>query len=577
MLKNLIKFFSLLELGLRNKIYIFSILSLCVGLLEMLGIGLIYPIANFIFSNNDQVLKYLPFQEFIAKLSPKSITEVLILIFVLSFAIKNILLLLINSFLCNILAAIRHDLSCSIFNKYVFLDYSFFLDKNSGEITRNLTSIINDLNTAVILPIGLLFTEASILIFIAIIVLYLNFTSSLLMLGAFIIPFYFYNKVLKNKLRYYGEEGQISESFRIEKINQMIGGIKEIKILNKESFFVDWYKKYDAAVANSHKVINTYTQMNRYFLEIILIISISLFIFYFMKAGNLDFKSMIPFLALYIMAAFKVMPSLNRINNSLQALSWSGKVIEIVNEILKTKSRTGQIQPKKVKILNFKNSIVFKNVSFRYSKNSSYVLRNLNLSIKKGSIIGIKGASGSGKSTILNLLLGILKPTKGYIRIDGSDIHKVYSGHNHIIGFVPQDVFLSDDSILSNVAFGTPLNLINKDRVIRCLKDAKIYDFVIKLKYGLNTKVGDRGVRLSGGQKQRLAIARSLFFGAEILVFDEATSALDSKTESEIMRTINDLDKTFTIIIVAHRLNTLRNCEKLYEIHDGTFKLNLNS
>jgi ABC-type multidrug transport system fused ATPase/permease subunit len=291
-----------------------------------------------------------------------------------------------------------------------------------------------------------------------------------------------------------------------------------------------------------------------------------------MKSGNLDIKNILPILALYIMAAFKVMPSLNRINNSLQALSWSGTVIEIVTNILNNISDSKNIQLTPTKSLNFNNSIAFRNVSFKYAKNGTYVLRNLNLEIKKGSVIGIKGESGSGKSTFLNLLLGILKPTKGSILIDGIDIQEIYLGHNHVIGFVPQDVFLSDDSVLSNVAFGTEINLINKDKVVQCLKDSKIYDFVMKLKYGLNTKIGDRGIRLSGGQKQRLAIARSLYFGAQILVFDEATSALDTKTESEIMRTISQLDRKFTILLVAHRVNTLKNCDKLYEIHNCTLR-----
>jgi ABC-type bacteriocin/lantibiotic exporter with double-glycine peptidase domain len=285
-----------------------------------------------------------------------------------------------------------------------------------------------------------------------------------------------------------------------------------------------------------------------------------------------DISNLVPLLAVYTMAAFKVMPSLNRINNCFQALRWGGNVIRIVRDILENNKDTQQQISKPMSVFCFKQSIQFKNVSFNFPKNKSAILKGINLNIKKGSVIGITGESGSGKTTFLNLLLGILKPQNGQIYIDGIDIHSAKLSHKHIIGFVPQDSYLSDSSILSNVAFGTDLNLIDKNRVIQCLKDAKIYDFVTKLKNGLNTKVGDRGIRLSGGQKQRLAIARSLYFGAQILVLDEATSALDYKTESEIMKTIKHLDKKYTVIIVAHRVNTLEGCDCVYQIVNGKLK-----
>ena len=571
MLTKLISFVFSIGTDLRKKIYKFILLSLCSGFLEMLGVGLIFPLANYIFLNDSNTIKYIPFLSFVTNLTDLKPSIILIFIFVSFFAIKNFFLIFINNHLFKILAQIRHGISCDIFNKYIHFKYDFFLQKNSAEITRNLTSVVNDLNTSVIVPAGILISEISILVFIALIVLYLSFTSSFLMLIFFISPFYFYNNFLKKKLNYFGLMAQENESLRIDKINQMLGGIKEIKILNKEHYFMEWYKKYDKSVAESHRVINTYSQSNKYLLELVLIFSLSILIFHYLSSDNLDINKLIPLLAVYTMAAFKVMPSLNRINNSLQALRWGGNVTQIVQEIMDNKLDTQQTKSKSKTLSQFSHSIQFRNVSFKYSTDNRYVLKNINISIKKGDVIGITGNSGSGKSTFLNLMLGILKPTSGSILIDSIDIHRSKFSQNNIIGFVPQDVFLSDSSILTNVAFGTNLDSIDRDRVLQCLKDAKIYDFVMTQKRGINTKVGDKGIRLSGGQKQRIAIARSLYFGAQILILDEATSALDYDTESEIMKTINHLNKKYTIILVAHRLNTLKNCNYIYKIHDSKF------
>jgi ATP-binding cassette, subfamily B, bacterial PglK len=569
MLLKLISFISSIGSDLQKKLYKFFFLSLCSGFLEMLGVGLIFPLANFIFLNDSNTVKYIPFFSVALNLSDLKPSIILIFLFVFFFAIKNVFLIFINNHLYKILAQIRHGISCDIFNKYIHFKYDFYLQKNSAEITRNLTSVVNDLNTSVIIPSGILISEISILIFIALIVLYLSFTSSLLMLIFFIFPFYFYNKFLKKKLNYFGLVAQKNESLRIDKINQMIGAIKEIKILNKEHYFMEWYREYDKSVAESHRVINTYAQSNKYLLELVLIFSLSILIFYSLSYKDLDISKLIPLIAVYTMAAFKVMPSLNRINNSLQALGWGGNVIQIVQEIIGNISDKQHTKPKGKASTQFNHTIQFKNVSFKYPKDNKYILKNININIKKGDVIGITGNSGSGKSTFLNLMLGILKPSKGIILIDGIDINRSKISQNNIIGFVPQDVFLSDSSILSNVAFGTNLDLIDRDRVVQCLKDSKIYDFVLTQKRGINTKVGDKGIRLSGGQKQRIAIARSLYFGAQILILDEATSALDYDTESEIMKTINHLNKKYTIILVAHRLNTLKNCNYIYKVYDS--------
>tara|TARA_B100000035_G_scaffold315305_1_gene335090 strand:- start:20148 stop:21878 length:1731 start_codon:yes stop_codon:yes gene_type:complete len=573
MKKLFVNFFKSLDKSTKNNIYLYVLFSFITALLEMIGVGLIYPFANFIFTEDYQILNYIPFNAKLSLINTIYLPFILLLMLVFFFLIKNILLIYINFLLYKFLANIRHNLSCNLFNKYIYFNYDYFLNKNSGEITRNLTTLINDLNSRVIIPSGLFLSEFLILLFTFFIILIINFQASLSLILFFIIPFYFYYKFIKSKLIKYGGIAQTNESLRIDKINQMIGGIKEIKIHNKEDYFIDNYKSYDLNVTKSNQLISTLTQFNKYLLELVLIFALAfLVIYYFFVNSSFNISALMPILSLYVMAAFKLMPSFNRINNSIQTMRWGGNVLKITTNILNTNSKNLNYKLKRPEIFN--KHINFTNINFRYKNQKTLVFKNLNLKIKKGSMIGITGDSGSGKTTLLNIILGILLPSSGQIRIDGKKITKNnYQSFKKLIGFVPQDVFLTDSSILSNVAFGIPEDEIDIERAVQCLKNSKIYDYVLSLKNGFRTKVGDRGIRLSGGQKQRIAIARSLYHGAQILVFDEATSALDYSTESEIMKTINSLENKYTIIIVAHRLNTLSKCNLIYKVKNQKLSL----
>lgn len=573
MKKLFVNFFKSLDKSTKNNIYLYVLFSFITALLEMIGVGLIYPFANFIFTEDYQILNYIPFNAKLSLINTIYLPFILLLMLVFFFLIKNILLIYINFLLYKFLANIRHNLSCNLFNKYIYFNYDYFLNKNSGEITRNLTTLINDLNSRVIIPSGLFLSEFLILLFTFFIILIINFQASLSLILFFIIPFYFYYKFIKSKLIKYGGIAQTNESLRIDKINQMIGGIKEIKIHNKEDYFIDNYKSYDLHVTKSNQLISTLTQFNKYLLELVLIFALAfLVIYYFFVNSSFNISALMPILSLYVMAAFKLMPSINRINNSIQTMRWGGNVLKITTNILNTNSKNLNYKLKRPEIFN--KHINFTNINFRYKNQKTLVFKNLNLKIKKGSMIGITGDSGSGKTTLLNIILGILLPSSGQIRIDGKKITKNnYQSFKKLIGFVPQDVFLTDSSILSNVAFGIPEDEIDIERAVQCLKNSKIYDYVLSLKNGFRTKVGDRGIRLSGGQKQRIAIARSLYHGAQILVFDEATSALDYSTESEIMKTINSLENKYTIIIVAHRLNTLSKCNLIYKVKNQKLSL----
>lgn len=572
MFKKSIIFFNLLKKTTQLKFYSFVIFSILLGFLEMVGVGLIYPISNYIFSNNNEILQFIPFSKLLNNKSNSVIILILISSVLAIFFIKNVILILINYILYKILAEIRHDISCDFYKKYIHLNYSFYLEKNSGEITRNLTTLINELNSKIILPAGLLISELSVLLSILLLLFYINFLSSIILFSVFLFPMFIYYFFIRGTLDFQGKRAQRNESFRIDKINQLIGGIKEIKILSKEDYFIEKYTKFDKEVAYSNQIIQTFTQLNKYLLELLLIFSaISLFAVEFFTKSELNINSTLPLLSLYLMAAFKLLPSLNRINNAVQSIKWGGNVLQISADLLRKKTNNFLNHNITNSEFSFHNKISFKNIFFSY-RNKKNIFSGLNFSIKKNSTIGITGESGSGKSTLINLMLGILSPSKGTIMIDDCDVHKEKYSLNSIIGYVPQDPYLSDSSVLNNVAFGVDDNSIDTSKVIECLKDAKIHEYVNSLKNGIYTKVGDRGIRLSGGQKQRLAIARSLYFGSQILIFDEATSSLDYKVEKEIMTTINNLNKKFTIIIIAHRLNTIKSCDIVYKLTNGKLK-----
>jgi ABC-type multidrug transport system fused ATPase/permease subunit len=276
----------------------------------------------------------------------------------------------------------------------------------------------------------------------------------------------------------------------------------------------------------------------------------------------------IPILGVFVAAAFRLMPSANKIINAIQNLNFNLPVIhELYKEkALFDKSKVFFLKKKECDYLQFNKEISVENVSFIYPDQINPILTNISFKIRKGEMIGFMGVSGSGKSTLINLLLGLLEPTSGRVLVDGIKISDHLSTWYKMIGYVPQNVFLLDDTLIRNIAFGLPDSEINEIDIINALKEAQLLDFVDSLPDGLETKVGERGVRLSGGQAQRIGIARALYHKTQVLVFDEATSALDAETEMAIISTLSSLSKDRTILIITHRLSTVVSCNKIYKV-----------
>lgn len=553
----------------RKRVIWVFILSIFGSLLEILGLGLIYPILNFITSEDNS--GYI--NNFVKTFTEYDVEKVkiyLLIFFALFIFFKNIALSFITYFCNKNLAKIRNFVSVKLFSGYLDSDYNFFVNSNSGELTKNLTSQVHSFNLNVVIPFGMLLTETLILIIFSVLALSISFTDTLFIIIFILIPSFVFFKWTKLSIKQNGINNQKNESLRIKRVIEMIGSIRDIKILNKEEFFLNNYSSYDWNV--SFAIFKQYfiTHFAKFYLESVLVASIMILCFINIYSGK-SFLDLIPLLGFYAIAAFRIMPSVSRILNSLQMLKFGEVIVDGINsEFKRTKNLNKNNQPQ---VINFKKSINLKNVSFRYQKKDPYVLKNINFNITNGEMIGIYGQTGEGKSTLINIILGLLKPTNGNVTVDNKSISRKNIFLGGIYGYVPQDIFLLDDTIKNNIAFGLDEKAIDYERVLWAAKEARLYSFIQNQKKGIDSLVGDKGIKISGGQKQRIGIARALYYGAKIIIFDEATSALDEKTEMDIIENITCLKRKYTIIMITHRLKTLKFFDKVFKLSCGDLTL----
>ncbi|MDE7030645.1 MAG: ABC transporter ATP-binding protein/permease, partial [Lachnospiraceae bacterium] len=379
--------------------------------------------------------------------------------------------------------------------------------------------------------------------------------------------------VLKPRLSKLGEKNQAIQS-RIAKWRiQAIYGIKDVKVLHREAFFADNYEssgKIGAGYAKRHAVLNN---LPRLLIETIFMASILGYIIVYISMGN-DASSLVPMLAAFAIAAIRMMPSVNRINTYMTDISYFRPCLDYVyenmniNEISKRNNQA--LRPADMsKKMQIRDKIELKGIVYAYPNTDKLIFDRADMTVPHGKSVGIMGPSGAGKSTIVDILLGLLKVREGKITCDGVDIFDNYPAWLSQIGYIPQSIYLVDEPVRNNIAFGIADADINDARIWEVLEEAQLAEFIRGLPEGLDTSIGDRGVRISGGQRQRLGIARALYHDPEILVFDEATSALDNETEAAVMDAINSFHGRKTMVIIAHRLNTIEKCDIIYRVDDG--------
>ncbi len=554
-------------------------MMLIAAIFETIGIGLIVPLVGIITDSGiiqeQKTLKFI--YDFFGFQSTTKfvIFSVIILLFV--FIFKNIYLLIFNYAQFKVILNQQVKLSQRLFREYLVKPYVFHLQRNTAGLLRNVNEEVPRVFQGIIISSFQLFTEilVSVCIFALLLVTApIATVSASILLGGSVFIFF---KYFKRKISDLGKEQQTVNGTLIKWINQGLGASKEVKVSGKEYFFIKEFTVNSQIKANNSRYMKMLDQVPRLFIETLLV-SIVLFTMLIIVFQGTNTTELVSTMALFSMAAFRIMPSITRIVSLLTTIRYSQPALSVVYEDLFTNNdnvESNELNLTHSEILInkgdkiFKESIELEGVSFCYPNQNEYSINNVSLTIPIGQSVAVIGESGAGKTTIIDIILGLFTPLKGKVLVDGKEIDQLKGIWQQRIGYIPQSIFLSDDTIRNNVAFGIGNNSIDDSEVWRALDQAQLKGFVEALPEKLDTMVGERGVRMSGGQKQRIGIARALYHNPEVLFMDEATSALDNKTEKEIMTSINQLKGEKTLIIIAHRLSTIENCDVVFKMKNG--------
>ncbi len=466
------------------------------------------------------------------------------------------------------------DLSMRLLKHYMSQDYSYFLNVNVQNLNKNITWSAGVVIVGVVLPLLSIISETLVGLMLYAMLLTVNVKLTLIasiILPLLVLPIYGF---VKRNVDQLGLQRDKMMGHIYQDLGSALTGIKIIKMLEKAEYFVkrifNHYKEYTQSLVYYYTV----GSMPRLALECVAVFGVVVALMVMLLVQSMTFVEIIPVISLYAVSLYRLMPSINRIITSRLAIKYSRHSLEVVWSDLGRQPATlsGSIAERTDSAsVRFMTSIALRNISFRYNYDQlQKTIDKFTMEIRKGQTIGIVGASGSGKTTVVDILLGLLFPEEGAVLVDERPLTRADMRAWHaLIGYIPQDIFLYDESLLKNVAFGVEDTAIDRDAVKRAIRAAQLEEFVNTLPAGLDTVMGDRGIRLSGGQRQRVGIARALYRDPEILVFDEATSSLDSLTEREIERAIERLGGQKTIIIIAHRLTTVMKCDKLYLMDEG--------
>lgn len=558
-------------------IFVF-ICSLFGAILEVLGVGIIMPLVQ-AFTDTDKLLNNSILKRVIYWLGLKEddTTTVVVLLtlgVILIFVFKNIFFIFLSWIRIKFSCKISRELSTKMMSNYMKRGYEFFLNHNTAELTRNISGDVSGVDAIIYQLLRVLVDGLTIIM----IVIYITITDWIIA-GAMVIMallclafIYGYFRVrMREAGKHYSEYNKIAGQYLL----QALHGIKEILVMNRQEYFV---KNYEIANREKQKGAIRQTvgaESPAYIIEGICVTGLLSVVCIRVVFSQQSAIELIPALSAFAVGAFRILPSLGRISSALNTAIYyipslervydNMKEIEIENGINDNIKGIGNTFSK----AQFEEEICINNVSWHYQNVEKNVITDLNLVIPKGVSIALVGQSGAGKTTLADILLGLLKPQIGGVYIDGRNINDLGGSISRLMGYVPQTVYMTDDTIRNNIAFGLEAEQIDEAKVWKALEQAQLKEVVENLSQGLDTFVGDRGVRFSGGQRQRIAIARALYENPDIIIFDEATAALDVETEKAVMDSINSLQEYKTVIIIAHRLTTIKNCDKIYEIRNG--------
>lgn len=560
----------------KGSFVVLAVMILIGGVFETLGVSMLIPAVNAIMQPDlvrEKIEKFPTLSYFLTQdLQLNTDAKLLCALFgflIGLYVVKNLYLLLLAYKQNRFIARARNDMISRVMREFLNRPYEEYLGADIPTVFRITDGDIPH-TFSLVLALLQLMTECVVSLFLVIYLIRVNWQMTLLLMLVLALLTLWNAKVLKKKLNAIGKRNQDIQS-RIAKWRiQSIYGLKDVKVLNRQDFFIrNYYEsgKVGAELATKYAVLNNLPHL---VIETIFMATILGFMMALLTSGQ-NLSAFLPQLMAFGVAAIRVMPSANRINTYMTEIAYEQPSLDFVYENLTDAMKTNKkMAAERAKVaggaLHLEKEICLEGITFRYPDGDRNIFSDASMVIPKGKSVGIKGASGAGKSTIVDILLGLLHVQKGEITCDGANIFSNYESWLSQIGYIPQSIYLIDESIRDNIAFGIDEREIDDARIREVAAEAQLLEFIDSLPEGLDTKIGDRGVRLSGGQRQRIGIARALYHNPEILVFDEATSALDNETEAALMGAINSFHGRKTMIIIAHRLNTIENCDLIYEV-----------
>ncbi len=584
------KLSAILDRGQKIKIAGLMVLILIGGIMETASASLILPLVSAVldeekFSSNKYVVIAM---NVIGVDSVRTFTFILLGAIIAAFVIKNAFLIFQTYLLARFANRNRARCTTNLLWQFLHRPYEYYLYAETSDIIR---TIYGDMDNIFNLLLQCMNFAAELIVSacLGIFILVMDWKMTVLVAGLLGLLTLYNTKVIKRHLNIAGEGARITQAGMYKWILQSASGIKDVKVLKKEYYFTDKYSESVEGYADNQIKYNVLTNLPRLLIETVAIVGILAYVMLSMALGT-DIAGLLTTLSAFAVAAMRLLPSVNRLNTYMANIAYYEPALNFIYENVDTKglseenvlikyaeqellpsaeSAVDVTETAQSASLTMEHSIDLKGITFAYPKTDKLIFDHADMEIPIGKSVGVIGSSGAGKSTIVDILLGLLKIREGKILCDGTDVMNNYGQWLSNIGYIPQNIYMLDDSIRHNIAFGVPDEEIDDARIWEVLTEAQMKEFVEGLPDKLDAQIGERGVRISGGQKQRLGIARALYHDPKLMVFDEATSALDNDTETAIMEAIDRLHGRKTLVIIAHRLRTIENCDLIYEVKDG--------
>lgn len=574
MLKSLRFIFELIGSRARNGFVLIVFAIFLMGILQIAGIGLLVPFASMLL-NPAAINESDTLMQLFSITGLQTADEFLVLLGV----VLLVVLLLGNAFsafttwmMARFVWKRQCDLSVRLFSKYIAEDYSLSMQRDTPSMTRNIIFESMQVCNGVLMPMLKILSSVITVAFIIGLLGYLNpliSGAALVLFGAGYFVIYLF---VRRPLMRVGRVRSREYKARLKSVAEGFGSLKEVKILGRETALVGKFREAASAAANAEVAFNSLSMLPKYLLESVALGFIVVSLLYLFAAGE-DAASQLPLVVAFLFAGYRLLPALQTIFKSMSALRFNREVLDSFYRELVLKNVAGARARSDMRI-SFQRLLKLSNVSYTYPGEATKTLNHITLEIPRGAFVGFVGKTGAGKTTLVDVILGLLRPQHGFLEVDGRAInHEESAVWQRSFGYVPQETFLLDDSVASNIAFGLPEGEIDMAAVVRAAKVANIHEFVsTELSRGYASQVGERGVRLSGGQRQRIGLARALYQDPPILVLDEATSALDGTTEALVHDAIRTLAKSKTVILIAHRLTTVMHCDAIFLLEKGEIK-----